>query len=206
MAVALVGLGLWWVSSEQAVGFTGTGGGGAVQMAVIKNPDASSYDVPSDVPQAYGWRRGGYVFLSYLFHNSLSVPITVTGVAPTKGTRTFLSDPTLYVPRPPRTDVYQLSLAEPLRDLSIAAGGNKEIGLLWRARGICSYWAKQAGGGQLSVPVDSVRLNYTVFGIFHETQTVPMSESQQSDGSTGYLFSVFAARTSQCPDGYPASQ
>jgi hypothetical protein len=41
MAVALVGLGLWWISSEQAIGFTGTGGGGAVQMAVIKNPEAS---------------------------------------------------------------------------------------------------------------------------------------------------------------------
>jgi hypothetical protein len=204
IAVAVVGLGLWRVSSEQAIAFTGTGGGGQVRMPVVKNLDASSYDDPSYVPFAYGWHRGGYVFLSYLFHNSLRVPITVTGVAPTDGTRTFLSEPTLYVPTPPRTSAYQLSQSEPLHDLNIAAGADKEIGLLWRAQGICAHWAAiQGGDGQLSVPVDSVRLNYSVLGILHETETVLMSQNQQTDGSPGYLFTVYAPKTDQCPDGYP---
>jgi hypothetical protein len=55
------------------------------------------------------------------------------------------------------------------------------------------------------VPVDSVRLSYSVLGIVPETQTVPLSRNQQSDGSPGYLFTVYAPRTSQCPDGYPIS-
>jgi hypothetical protein len=136
IAVALAGVGVWRVSSEPALGFTDTGGGGQVGLPVVKNLDASSYDVPSDAPYAYGWHRGGYVFMGYLFHNSLRVPITVTGVAPTDGSRTFLSEPTLYVPTPPRTSAYQLSQSEPLRDLHIAAGADKEIGLLWRAQAV----------------------------------------------------------------------
>ena len=117
----------------------------------------------------------------------MRVPITVTGVAPTDGSRTFLSEPTLYVPTPPRTSAYQLSQSEPLRDLHIAAGADKEIGLLWRAQGTCSHWAAmQAGGGHLSVPVDSVRLSYSVLGVLHETQTVVMSPNQPTDGSPGY--------------------
>ena len=207
IAVALAGFGLWRVSNQQAIGFTGTGGGGQVGLPVVKNTDASSYDVPSDVPFAYGWHRGGYVFLGYEFHNSLPLPITVTGVAATGGSPTFLSDPTPYVPKPPRTSAYQLSQSEPLHDLHIAAGGDKEIGLLWRARGICSKWAAlQAGGGQLSIPVDSVRLSYTVLGILHETQTVVMSPNEQTDGSPGYLFTVYAPQTRQCPDGYPIAR
>jgi hypothetical protein len=207
VAIAVIGIGFWWVSSVRAIGFTGTGGGGPVAMPVVKNTDASSYDVPSDAPFAYGWHRGGYVYMSYLFHNSLHVPITVTGVAPTSwAPPTFLSDPTPYVPRPPRTSAYQLSQAEPLHDLNIAAGADKEIGLLWRVRGNCSYWGNlNRSGQQLSVPVDSVHLSYSVLGILPETQTVPMSRNQQSDGSRGYLFTVYAPRTSQCPVGYPIS-
>jgi hypothetical protein len=207
IAVALAGFGLWRVSTEQAIGFTDTGGGGPVGLPVVKNTDASSYDVPSDAPFAYGWHRGGYVYMSYLFHNSLRVPITVTGVASTDGSPTFLSDPTPYVPKPPRTSAYQLSQSEPLHDLHIAAGADKEIGLLWRARGDCSYWSNlNRTGQQLSVPVDSVRLSYTVLGILHETQTVMMSPNQQTDGSPGYLFTVYAPRTRQCPDGYPITK
>ena len=88
VAVALLGAGVWQVSSGPAIGFTDTGGGGQVRQPVVKNLDASSYDVPSDAPFAYGWHRGGYVFLGYQFHNSLRVPITVpvshrpTGRAP----------------------------------------------------------------------------------------------------------------------------
>lgn len=206
IAVAVVGLGLWWVSSEQAIGFTDTGGGGPVRMPVVKNFDASSYDLPSDAPLAYGWHRGGYVYMSYLFHNSLRVPITVTGVATTNGSPTFLSDPTPYVPRPPRTSAYQLSQAEPLHDLEIGAGADQEIGLLWRARGNCSHWGDVNGTGSLSVPVDSVRLSYSVLGILHESQTVPMSsQNQPTEGGRGYLFTVYAPKASQCPDGYPIS-
>jgi hypothetical protein len=207
VAVAVVGLGLWRVSSEQAIGITDTGGGGPVRMPVVKNLDRSSYDVPSDAPLAYGWHRGGYVYMSYLFHNSLRVPITVTGVATTNGSPSFLSDPAPYVPRPPPTSAYQLSQAEPLHDLQIGAGADKEIGLLWRVRGNCSYWSNlNRSGQQLSLPVDSVRLSYSVLGILHETQTVPMmSLNQPTDGSPGYLFTVYAPKTSQCPDGYPIS-
>ena len=63
IAVALAGVGVWRVSSGPALGFTDTGGGGQVGLPVVKNLDASSYDVPSDVPYAYGWHRGGYVFM-----------------------------------------------------------------------------------------------------------------------------------------------
>jgi hypothetical protein len=62
------------------------------------------------------------------------------------------------------------------------------------------------GGGQLSVPVDSVRLSYTVLGVLHETQTVVMSSNTQLGGSPGYLFTVYAPRARQCPDGYPTSR
>jgi hypothetical protein len=207
IAVAVVGLGVWWVSSEQAIGFTHTGGGGPVRMPVVKNLDASSYDVPSDTPFAYGWHRGGYVYMSYLFHNSLRVPITVTGVALSATRRSFLSDPTAYVPTPPRTSAYQLSQAEPLHDLHIAAGADREIGLLWRTQGICSHWAAMQGGdGQTSVQVDSVRLSYSVLGVLDETQTVGLTSlNQPTDGSPGYLFTVYAPRASQCPYGYPIS-
>ena len=64
----------------------------------------------------------------------------------------------------------------------------------------------QAGGGHLSVPVDSVRLSYSVLGILHKTQTVVMSPNRPTDGSPGYLFTVYAPRTGQCPDGYPISR
>src|SRR5437016_4536819 len=71
--------GLWWVSGVRAVGFTGTGGGGAIGMRLLPPTDAASYDLPADAPPTYGWRRGATILYGFVFHNSLSVPITVTG-------------------------------------------------------------------------------------------------------------------------------
>ena len=37
LVVAGAGYAVWWTSSEQAIGFTGTGGGGSIGMPAVKS-------------------------------------------------------------------------------------------------------------------------------------------------------------------------
>jgi hypothetical protein len=203
VTASLAVYGLWWMSSAQAIRFTGTGGGGPVGMPPLKNPEANLYDRPSDAPPNFGWHRGGYVLLGYLFHNSLSVPITITGAKRDGLNGSALSDPALYVPSGNRHEAYDLGHIKPLRDLHIAAGGDAEIVLVWRSQGRCADVATSTADGATSSLVERVHLEYTVLGIFHESEWVPMSEAQAPAASGAYLFAVTAPRADQCPDGYP---
>lgn len=173
-------------------------------MPQIHNPDAAEYDIASDAPPAFGWHRGGYVVLGYQFQNSLSVPITVTGLA-NDGPRidSLIGAPRAYVPKPPSTAAYDPRHLEPLHDLYIAAGQDKEIAFVWHAQGTCSQWASHDPQSQSGESIQGVQLTYTVLGIFHESQFVPMTENQPNDGSNGYLFAAQAPHADQCPDGYP---
>ena len=74
--IALVGGGLWWVSHLQAIEFAGTGGGGSL-MKTLPSLDADEYE--SDPPPTYAWHTYEKISFTWEFHNSLSIPITITG-------------------------------------------------------------------------------------------------------------------------------
>jgi hypothetical protein len=167
--------------------------------------NADSYDLASDAPPNFGWHRDSRVFFSFIFHNSLSVPITITGLASAgEGPSAMLNRVRLYQPRPPFTyaDTRPQTM-EPMHDLHIPAGGDRDIVMVWYTHGSCTKLATPAGQAS-SESVLQLHLAYRVMDIFSESQLVGLSmPDATNDGTPSPLFSISTPHTADCPGGYP---
>jgi hypothetical protein len=196
--IALVGGGLWWVSHLQAIEFAGTGGGGSL-MKRLPSVDADEYE--SDPPPTYGWHTDEKISFTWEFHNSLSIPITITGADPDgMGGTNQLSAPALYQPKPGVSYPQSAAMGEPLHSLTVPADGSRNIMIIWHTRGSCDQLSRFGPDG--SQQFSAIHLRYTVLGLFHKSQWVNLYIPDDSIDNQ-YLFGLNYPRRSLCPDGYP---
>ncbi len=205
--IVLLAYGAWWLGSERALSYTGTGGLVPDGLSLLKPLDASDYFPASDAPPSYGWHRGGEVFASFVFHNSLSVPVTITGVDhPPPDETWLLAGPELRRPRPGVTLASAPGQTRPAGSVHVGAGQDVELDLLWRAVDACTSGQVVAGSpGGSWTGVQSIRIRYQVLPFITHTQTVSIASpvSQPEDGLPGEAFDVAAPVKRQCPAGYP---
>jgi hypothetical protein len=160
-AVVLAGAGLVWFALTWATGMqpllAGSGGTNPGGLAVVaKTPSVLGGT------NLYRWRPGGRYVVTYAFHNSASVPVTITGVDHTFGAWVgAISGPTLQNATPN----FEL-LAGPFHPVRVPADGFREVAMVFHAnpKGEC--------GSIYSV--DAVTLHFTTLGIFHNTQQIPL--------------------------------
>jgi hypothetical protein len=118
-------------------------------------------------PRVFGWRPGGTLDVTLQFHNSASVPVTITGVDPTpKHWVGMISGPTLEKADPGTLEPVKAAF----RPVRVAADAYGALTLVFHAnaRAVCS-----AGSGST---MDSVTVHFTTLGLFHDTQSVPLGD------------------------------
>ena len=189
---------MWWVAHLEAIAFVDTGGGGSV-MKRLPTSDADQY--VSDPPPTYGWHTNQQITYSWLFHNTLSVPITITGADPDgmKGTNQ-VSAPSLYQPKPGVGYAQTLKQAEPLNSLEVPADGVRDILIIWHTQGDCNRLSRF--GPNTSQLFSAINLRYTVLGVVHRSRWVNLYIPDDTLDNQ-YLFGLGYPKTSVCPDGYP---
>ena len=203
--VALVLYAHSWYGSEQAVSYTGTGSTAIYRLAQLKPIDGLEYDPASDAPPTFGWHRGGSVYLSFFFHNSLSVPITITGVSPGPDyPQSVLVGPQLRRPRPGVSEAYDVDRSRPASSVHVSAGGDVELDLLWRAASDCRRIAKRAHAHHALGRVDSVTIHYRMLGFLSKSEMVLIGDPglQTSDGFPSEAFEIEGPNRTQCPVGF----
>jgi len=118
-------------------------------------------------PRAFGWRSGGIYDVTLQFHNSASVPVTITGVDRTPGHWDgMISGPTLQ-----RADPGSLEPTNgAFRPVRIAADGYGALTLVFHANphAVCVVGAASS--------VKDVGVHFTTLGLFHNTQTVALGD------------------------------
>jgi hypothetical protein len=120
-----------------------------------------------DGPRVFGWQPGGREDLILQFHNSASVPVTITGVDRTSADWVgMIAGPTLQNANPGTLE----PLHGPFRPVHVPADGYGALTLVFHAnrRAVCA-----AGGGET---MDSVTVHFTTLGLFHDTQSVPLGD------------------------------
>lgn len=124
--------------------------------------------MPDDLgsgPTAYRWRRGGTYVVQLGFHNSASVPITITGADHTDGGWDGpLSGPTLR-----NASVNFGLLPGAFRAVRIPADGVRVVAFVFHA----NPHAPCSGN---VMTMDSVTVRFTALGLFHDTQTIPLDD------------------------------
>ena len=184
------------MSHLQAIEFAGTGGGGSL-MKTLPSLDADEYE--SDPPPTYAWHTYEKISFTWEFHNSLSIPITITDPDGMGGTNQ-LSAPALYQPKPGVSYPQSAAMGEPLHSLTVPADGSRNIMIIWHTRGICDQLSRFGPDG--SQQFSAIHLRYTVLGLFHKSEWVNLYIPDDSIDNQ-YLFGLNYPSRSLCPDGYP---
>jgi hypothetical protein len=162
-AVGLVWWALSWVSGMQPLA------AGAFATQPVGLPVAAPAPAYVDGPAAYRWRRGGRYVVQMDFHNSASVPITVTGVdrtspdwvGPLAGPRLMNSSMNMRLQR------------GPFHAVRIPADGDRVIALVFYAN---PHAMCEKAGGSMTAGVATV--HFTTLGVFDETQAVPLGSAE----------------------------
>lgn len=163
-------------------------------MKTLPSLDADEYE--SDPPPTYAWHTYEKISFTWEFHNSLSIPITITDPDGMGGTNQ-LSAPALYQPKPGVSYPQSAAMGEPLHSLTVPADGSRNIMIIWRTRGTCDRFGPD-GSQQFS----AIHLRYTVLGLFHKSEWVNLYIPDDSIDNQ-YLFGLNYPSRSLCPDGYP---
>ena len=207
VGVLVVGYAVWWLRNAEALSYTGTGGLVPDGMTILKPMDASEYDFGQGAPPSYGWHRGGQVFASFMFHNSLSVPITITGVVqPPPDEIDLLSGAQLRRPRPGVSLASKPSQTQLAGPVHVGAGQDVELDLLWRASNAACADIPAGSAGTSWISQQSVDLHfYQIIPFITQTQDVSIANPSNppDDGSPGEAFNVAAPTRKLCPAGYP---
>src|SRR5437763_7672826 len=161
--VLVVGVVWWtasWASSLQPLG-DGNSSTGAYGLPVVKKmPSAFGLG-----PTAYGWRAGGRYVVELGFHNTASVPITITGTDGTYADQVgAISGPTLQN----ATANFRV-VPGTYHAVRIPADGTRIVAFVFHANphAACSP----------DVYTDSsVTVHFTALGVFHDTQTVQLGD------------------------------
>ncbi len=124
-------------------------------------------------PPVYAWRRGGRYADVLWLHNSSSIPVTITGVDNTgPGWDGAFSGPTLAL----ASDQGVLSY-RPFMPLRIPADGGRMLAVVYHANPAACHSASLPGATGYAVSsTDSVTLHFSVLGVIHDTQTVPLGD------------------------------
>jgi hypothetical protein len=160
-----VGLVWWllvWASGMQPL-LAGSGGTAPVGLTVVaKTPFALG---GTDL---YAWKRGGRFVVTLDFHNSASVPVTITGVDSTPSGDWFgaISGPTLQN----ASDASLEPVAGPFHPVRVPADGYRALAIIFHA----NPNSRVACGTDYSA--DSATLHFTTLGIFHNTQEIPLGD------------------------------
>jgi hypothetical protein len=166
-AGALDGAGLVWWELAWAGGMqpllAGSGGSDPGGLAVVaKTPFALGGT------NLYAWKPGGRFVVTLAFHNSASVPVTITGADSTPRGDWFgaISGPTLQ-----NASVGSLqSVAGRFHPVRVPADGYRALAIVFHA----NPNPKVECGTIYSN--DSVTLHFTTLGIFHNSQNIPLGD------------------------------
>jgi len=124
--------------------------------------------MPDDLgsgPTAYRWRRGGTYVVQLGFHNSASVPITITGADHTDADWDGpLAGPTLR-----NATVRYGLLPGAFRVVRIPADGTRVVAFVFHAN-------PHASCSTDVMTMDTVNVHFSTLGVFHDTQTVPLGD------------------------------
>jgi hypothetical protein len=123
-------------------------------------------------PPLYRWRRGGKLIFTVVLRNSGPLPVTLS-----LGDPGFLRAPFAAPVMGLSTESNMLNgTYRPVRSLRLAAGESRQAALVFRAdRRAC----ERPTTFHSTVFTDSVTMNVTVMGVFHNTQRVPLGDSLQ---------------------------
>jgi hypothetical protein len=162
-AIGLVWWALSWVSGMQPLA------AGSFATQPIGLPVAAPAPAYVDGPAAYRWKRGGRYIVQMDFHNSASVPVTVTGV---DGTGPDWVGP-LAGPRLRNSSMNMRLQRGSFHAVRIPADGDRVIALVFYANphAIC-----EKAGGSMTAGVATV--HFTTLGVFDETQVVPLGSAE----------------------------
>jgi hypothetical protein len=161
-----VGLVWWavaWASGMQPL-LAGSGGTDPVGLAVA----AKTPFVLGGTNLFYTWKPGGRFVVTLAFHNSGSVPVTITGVdsTPSGGWFGAISGPTL---QNASADTLE-PVAGRFHPARVPADGYRALAIVFHAnpnpRVECGTVYSN----------DSATLHFTRLGIFHDTQNIPLGD------------------------------
>jgi hypothetical protein len=162
----LTGIGLvWWVlawaSGMQPLG-AGNGGANSAGLTVVaKTPFALGGT------NLYAWEPGGRFVVTLDFHNSASVPVTITGVESTpRGWSGGISGPTL---QNASGDTLE-PVAGRFHAVRVPADGYRALSIVFHAN------PNPKVGCGTDYLDDSATLQFTTLGIFHNTQEIPLGD------------------------------
>jgi hypothetical protein len=166
VASVLAGIGLvWWVLAWAS----------GMQPLAAGNGDTSpaGLTIVAKTPFAlggtnlYAWKPGGRFVVTLDFHNSASVPVTITGVDSTfRGWVGAISGPTL---QNASADTLE-AVAGRFHAVRVPADGNRALAIVFHA----NPNPKVECGTDYSD--DSATLRFTTLGIFHNTQEIPLGD------------------------------
>jgi len=167
VASVLAGMGLvWWVlawaSGMQPLG-PGSGGTNPAGLTVVaKTPTALGGT------NLYAWKPGGRFVVTLDFHNSASVPVTITGVDSTPRGDWFgaISGPTLQNASGNTLE----PVAGRFHPVRVPADGYRALAIVFHAN------PNPRVGCGTDYSDDSATLQFTTLGIFHNTQEIPLGD------------------------------
>jgi hypothetical protein len=166
VASVLAGIGLvWWVlawASGMQPLQAGSGGTDPAGLTVVaKTPFALGGT------NLYAWKPGGRFVVTLDFHNSASVPVTITDVDSTpRAWFGAISGPTLQ-----NASAASLEpVAGPFHPVRVPADGYRPLAIVFHAN------PNPKVGCGTDYSVDSATLHFTTLGIFHNTQEIPLGD------------------------------
>ena len=167
VASVLAGMGLvWWVlawaSGMQPLA-AGSGGTDPAGLTVVaKTPFALGGT------NLYAWKPGGRFVVTLDFHNSASVPVTITGVDSTPRGDWFgaISGPTLQNASGNTLE----PVAGRFHPVRVPADGYRALAIVFHAN------PNPRVGCGTDYSDDSATLQFTTLGIFHNTQEIPLGD------------------------------
>jgi hypothetical protein len=167
VASALAGIGLvWWVlawASGMQPLLAGSGGTDPAGLTIVaKTPFVLGGT------NLYAWKRGGRFVVTLDFHNSASVPVTITGVdsTPSSDWVGTISGPTLQN----ASDASLEPVAGRFHPVRVPADGSRALAI--------AFHANPNPGVECGTDYsdDSATLHFATLGIFHNTQEIPLGD------------------------------